>query len=142
MISLLRVIRPSDCDLNYHFGPQVLEYGRKKLYILRFPQLVFVMTSPLRVLKKKKKNEPFKIQYRPVKSNLGAIGPRWPQTALDGPQRTRYGPQRTRYGPRRPRDGPRWTRMALDGKKGLCALRRAFGLYPSPSCTRLGDGLF
>jgi hypothetical protein len=57
------VIRPSDCDLNYHFGPKVLEYGRKKLYILRFPQLVFVMTFPLRVLKKKKKNEPFKIIY-------------------------------------------------------------------------------
>jgi hypothetical protein len=41
------VIRPSDCDPNYHFGPKVLDYGRKKLYILRFPQLVFVMTSPL-----------------------------------------------------------------------------------------------
>ncbi len=41
------VIRPSDCDLKYHFGPKVLEYGRKKLYLLRFPQLVFVITSPL-----------------------------------------------------------------------------------------------
>ena len=49
LISLLRVIRPSDCDLKYHFGPKVLEYGRKKLYILRFLQLVFVMTSPLRL---------------------------------------------------------------------------------------------
>ena len=26
--------------------------------------------------------------------------------------------------------------------KGLGALRRAFGLYPSPSCTRLRHGLF
>jgi hypothetical protein len=43
LISILRVIRPSDCDLKYHFGPKVLEYVRKKLYILRFPQLVFVM---------------------------------------------------------------------------------------------------
>ena len=40
------MIRPSDCDPNYHFGPKVLDFGRKKLYILRFPQLVFVMTSP------------------------------------------------------------------------------------------------
>ena len=30
-----------------------------------------------------------KLQYRPVKSNLWAIGPRWPLTALDGPRRTR-----------------------------------------------------
>ncbi len=43
----MRVIRPSDCDLKYHFGPKVLEYGRKKLYLVRFPQLAFVMTSPL-----------------------------------------------------------------------------------------------
>ncbi len=42
-----RVIRLSNYDLKYYFGPKVLEYGRKKLYILRFPQLVFVMTSPL-----------------------------------------------------------------------------------------------
>jgi hypothetical protein len=49
LISFLRVIKPSDCDLKYHFGPKVLEYGRKKLYILRFLQLVFVMTSPLRL---------------------------------------------------------------------------------------------
>jgi hypothetical protein len=47
LISFLRVIRPSDCDLEYHFGPKVLKYGRKKLYLLRFLQLVFVMTSPL-----------------------------------------------------------------------------------------------
>ena len=47
LISFLRVIIPSDCDLKYHFGPKVLEYGRKKLYLLRFLQLVFVMTSPL-----------------------------------------------------------------------------------------------
>jgi len=47
LISFLRVIIPSDCDLKYHFEPKVLEYSRKKLYILRFPQLVFVITSPL-----------------------------------------------------------------------------------------------
>jgi hypothetical protein len=41
------VIRPSECDLKYHLRPIVLEYVRKKLYILRFPQLLFVMTSPL-----------------------------------------------------------------------------------------------
>ncbi len=42
------MIRPSDCDLKYHFVPKVLEYGRKKLYLARFPQLAFVMTSPLK----------------------------------------------------------------------------------------------
>jgi len=47
LISFLRVIIPSDCDLKYHFGPKVLEYGRKKLYLARFLQLAFVMTSPL-----------------------------------------------------------------------------------------------
>ena len=47
LISFLRVIIPSDCDLKYNFGPKVLEYGRKKLYLVRFPQLAFVMTSPL-----------------------------------------------------------------------------------------------
>ena len=47
LIPFLREIRPSDCDLKYHFGPKVLEYGRKKLYLVRFPQLAFVMTSPL-----------------------------------------------------------------------------------------------
>ena len=41
------MIRPSDCDLKYHFGPKVLENVRKNLFILRFLQLVFVMTSPL-----------------------------------------------------------------------------------------------
>jgi hypothetical protein len=46
LISFLRVIIPSDCDLKYHFGPKVLECGRKKLYLVCFPQLVFVMTSP------------------------------------------------------------------------------------------------
>jgi hypothetical protein len=46
LIPLLRVIRPSGCDLKYHFGPKVLEYGRKKLYLARFPQLAFVMTFP------------------------------------------------------------------------------------------------
>ncbi len=40
----LRVIRPSDCDLKFHFEPKMLEYGRKKLFLLRFLQLVFVMT--------------------------------------------------------------------------------------------------
>ena len=53
LISFLRVIRPSDCDLKYHFGPKVLEYGRKKLYLARFPQLAFVMTSPLLTNNKK-----------------------------------------------------------------------------------------
>ena len=48
LIPFLRVIIPSDCDLKYHFGPKVLEYGRKKFYLARFPQLAFVMTSPLR----------------------------------------------------------------------------------------------
>jgi hypothetical protein len=52
LISFLSVIRPSDCHLKYHFGPKVLENGRKKLYILRFLQLVFVMTSPLGIVKK------------------------------------------------------------------------------------------
>ena len=47
LISFLRVIRPSDCDLKYHFGPKVLEYGRKKLYLLRFLQLVIVTNPPL-----------------------------------------------------------------------------------------------
>jgi replication-associated recombination protein RarA len=47
LISFLRVIRPSDCDLKYHFGPKMLEYGRKKLYLLRFLQLVIVTNSPL-----------------------------------------------------------------------------------------------
>ena len=47
LISLLRVIRPSDCDLKYHFGPKVLEYGRKKLYLQGFLQLVFDVISPL-----------------------------------------------------------------------------------------------
>ncbi len=42
LISFLWVIRPSDCDLKYHFGPKVLENGRKMLYILRFPQLILV----------------------------------------------------------------------------------------------------
>jgi len=28
----------------------MLKYGRKKLYILRFPQLVFVMTSPIELI--------------------------------------------------------------------------------------------
>jgi hypothetical protein len=37
-----------------------------------------------------------KLQYRPVKSNLWAIGPRWPLTALDGPRRTCDGSRRTR----------------------------------------------
>jgi len=50
LISFLRVIIPSDCDLKYHFGPKVLEYGRKKLYLVRFPQLAFVMTSPLYII--------------------------------------------------------------------------------------------
>jgi hypothetical protein len=44
---ILRMIRPSDCDLKYHFGPKKLKYSRKKFYTLRFPQLVFVMNSPL-----------------------------------------------------------------------------------------------
>ncbi len=47
LISLLRVIRPSDCDLKYHFGPKMLEYGRKKLYLQGFLQLVFDVISPL-----------------------------------------------------------------------------------------------
>jgi hypothetical protein len=47
LISLLIVIRPSDYDLKYHFGPKMLECNQKKLYVSRFPQLVFVMTSPL-----------------------------------------------------------------------------------------------
>ncbi len=47
LISFLRVIRTSDYDLKYHFGPKMLEYGRKKFYLLRFLQLVFEMTSPL-----------------------------------------------------------------------------------------------
>ena len=46
-ISFLRVIRPSDCDPKYHFGPKVLEYGRKKLYLQVFLQLVFDMISPI-----------------------------------------------------------------------------------------------
>ncbi len=46
------MIIPSDCDLEYHFGPKVLEYGRKKLYLVRFPQLAFVMTSPLPIAQK------------------------------------------------------------------------------------------
>ncbi len=41
------ILTLSDCDLKYHFGPKVLEYGRKKLYLVRFLQLAFVMTSPL-----------------------------------------------------------------------------------------------
>jgi hypothetical protein len=49
LISFLRVIRASDCDLKYHFGPKVLEYGRKKLYLQGFLQLVFDMISPLLV---------------------------------------------------------------------------------------------
>ena len=54
------------------------------------------------------------LQYRPVKSNLGAIGPRWPQTALDGPQRTRYGPDGPATAPDGPMtalDGPGWPSM-------------------------------
>ena len=47
LISFLRVIRPSDYDLKYNFGPIMLEYDQKKLYVSRFLQLVFVMTSPL-----------------------------------------------------------------------------------------------
>ncbi len=47
LISFLRVIKPSDCDLNYRFGPKMLEYGRKKLHLLRFPQLIIVTNSPL-----------------------------------------------------------------------------------------------
>ena len=47
LISFLRAIRPSDCDLKYHFGPKVLEYGRKKLYLQGFLQLVFDVISPL-----------------------------------------------------------------------------------------------
>ncbi len=47
LISFLRVIRPSDCDLKYHFGPKVLEYGRKKLCLHGFLQLVFDLISPL-----------------------------------------------------------------------------------------------
>ena len=44
------MIRPSDYDLQYNFGPVMLEYDQKKLYVSRFLQLVFVMTSPLRKL--------------------------------------------------------------------------------------------
>jgi hypothetical protein len=43
------VIRPSDCDIKYHLGPKIIDYGRKKLYIMRFPQLVFLMTSPYQI---------------------------------------------------------------------------------------------
>ncbi len=56
----------SDCDLNYHFGPKVLEYGRKKLYILRFLQLVFLITSPLRkkiILYRKMFNNLLNVNY-------------------------------------------------------------------------------
>ncbi len=42
------MIRPSDCDLDDHFEPKMLEYDRKNaVYVLRFPQLEFAMTSPL-----------------------------------------------------------------------------------------------
>jgi hypothetical protein len=41
------VIRPLDYDLKYRFGPKMLKYDRKKLYISIFLQLVFVMNSPL-----------------------------------------------------------------------------------------------
>jgi hypothetical protein len=41
------------------------------------------------------------VQYRPVKSKLGAIGPSMAPTALDGP--------------RRPSTAPVWPRMAPDG---------------------------
>jgi hypothetical protein len=57
LIAFLRVIRPFDYDLlKYHFGPKMLEYGRKKLYVSHFPQLVFDMISPLSkfILSKKK----------------------------------------------------------------------------------------
>jgi hypothetical protein len=47
LISFLRVIRPSECDLKYHFGPKMLEYGRKKLFLQGFLQLVFDVISPL-----------------------------------------------------------------------------------------------
>ncbi len=56
LISLLRVIRPSDCDLKYHFGPKVLEYGRKKLFLQGFLQLVFDVISPLYTRNKFLKN--------------------------------------------------------------------------------------
>ncbi len=46
LISFLRVIGPLDWDLEYHFGPKVLEYGRKMLYLARFLQLVFVTNFP------------------------------------------------------------------------------------------------
>ena len=47
LISFLRVIRPSDYDLKYHFGPKMLEYDQKKLHVSRFAQLAFLMTSSL-----------------------------------------------------------------------------------------------
>jgi hypothetical protein len=47
LISFPRVIRPSNYALKYHFGPKMLEYDQKKLYISLFLQLVFHMISPL-----------------------------------------------------------------------------------------------
>ena len=47
LISFLRVIRPSDCDLKYHFGPKMLEYVQKKRSLSLFLQLVIVTNSPL-----------------------------------------------------------------------------------------------
>ena len=44
------MIRP-DYDQKYHLGPKMLEYGRKKLNIKRFLQLVFIMTSLYEVQK-------------------------------------------------------------------------------------------
>jgi hypothetical protein len=51
LISFLRVIRPEEYELKYPFGPKMLEYDQKKLYISLFLQLVFVMNSPLRKIK-------------------------------------------------------------------------------------------
>jgi hypothetical protein len=58
------------------------------------------------------------IQYWPVKSSPGAIGPGWPQDGPDGPARSRDGPLRPLTAP----DGPQRPPMAPDGLRGsfLC----------------------
>ncbi len=56
------------------------------------------------------------VQYRSVKTSLGAYGPPMAPTDPDGPRRTHYGPDGPRWPPTDP-DGPTMDPMAPDGPR-------------------------